>query len=93
MKMSRHAQKSKSDLQQKGTTMPSMTLDFIPLLFTITGAVKYTGDSRSKLYQEAKAGRIQFVKMDGSTRVFREELERYVDAKAKPVKTNVAVPK
>jgi excisionase family DNA binding protein len=66
------------------------TLEFTPRLFTIPGAVKYTGDSRSKLYQEAKAGRLQFVKMDGSTRVFREELDRYLDAKAKPIEANVA---
>lgn len=68
--------------------MPS-TLEFTPRLFTIPGAVKYSGDSRSKLYQEAKAGRLQFVKMDGSTRVFREELDRYLDAKAKPIEANV----
>lgn len=59
------------------------TLEFIPRLFTVEGAVKYTGDSRSKLYQEAKNGNLQFVKMDGSTRVERIELDRYIDAKAK----------
>ena len=66
------------------------TLEFTPRLFTISGAVKYTGDSRSKLYQEAKAGHIQFVKMDGSTRVFREELDRYLETKAQPIKVSTA---
>lgn len=66
------------------------TLEFTPRLFTIAGAVKYTGDSRSKLYQEAKAGRVQFVKMDSSTRVFREELDRYLEAKARPIEANAA---
>lgn len=59
------------------------TLDFIPRLFTIEGAVKYSGDSRAKLYQEAKAGNLAFVKMDGSTRIERQELDRYIDAKTR----------
>ncbi len=66
------------------------TLEFTPRLFTIPGAVKYSGDSRSKLYQEAKAGRIQFVKMDGSTRIFREELDRYLETKAQPINSSAA---
>ena len=61
-----------------------ITLDFTPRLFTVEGAVKYTGDSRAKLYQEARAGKLQFIKMDGSTRVERTELDRYIDAKSKP---------
>lgn len=60
------------------------TLEFTPRLFTVEGAVKYTGDSRSKLYQEAKTGNLQFVKMDSSTRIERVELDRYIDAKARP---------
>ena len=60
------------------------TLEFTPRVFTIEGAVKYTGDSRSKLYQEARDGNIQFIKMDGSTRVYRAECDRYIDAKARP---------
>ncbi|KAB7610139.1 hypothetical protein F9L33_14690 [Amylibacter sp. SFDW26] len=66
------------------------TLDFIPRLFTIEGAVKYTGDSRAKLYQEAKSGNIQLIKMDGSTRIERQELDRYIDAKAKPLENTIA---
>jgi hypothetical protein len=59
------------------------TLDFYPRLFTIEGAVKYSGDSRSTLYQEAKKGNLEFVKMDGSTRIFKTVLDRYIDEKAK----------
>jgi hypothetical protein len=60
------------------------TLDFKPRIFTVNGAVKYSGESRSKLYQEVKKGNLKFIKMDGSTRAEREELDRYIDAKAKP---------
>jgi len=54
-----------------------------PRLLSIPGAVTYSGDSRSTLYAEAKAGRLQFVKMNGATRVYLTELDRYIDAKAK----------
>ena len=61
-----------------------------PRLLSITGAVAYSGDSRAKLYAEAKSGCIQFVKMDGATRVFLSKLDRYIDAKARPAHEAVA---
>lgn len=60
------------------------TLNFIPRLFTVAGAVKYTGDCKTKLYQAQRDGILQMVKMDGATRIERTELDRYIDAKSKP---------
>lgn len=50
-------------------------------LFTIAEAVAYSSESRSTLYEERARGNIRFVKMGGSTRVERSELDRYIDAK------------
>ena len=61
-----------------------LTLEFTPRLFTIAGAVKYTGDCKTKLYQAQRDGLLQMVKMDGATRIERTELDRFIDAKAKP---------
>jgi excisionase family DNA binding protein len=52
-----------------------------PRLFKISDAVAYSGDSRSTLYKEEKAGNLAFVKMGGSTRIEFDELNRYIDAK------------
>ena len=55
-----------------------------PRMVSIPGAVAYSGDGRSTLYAAAKAGEIEFVKMGRATRVEISELDRYIDAKAKP---------
>lgn len=52
-----------------------------PRLLSIPQAASYSGDSRATLYKEWKAGKIQFVKMGGATRIERRELDRYIDAK------------
>lgn len=52
-----------------------------PRLFKINEAAAYSGDSRATLYKEWKDGNITFVKMGGSTRIERTELDRYIDAK------------
>jgi len=61
-----------------------------PILCTVNQGMTLIGTSRSKLYQEAKAGNIQFVKMDGSTRIFYAEIVRYIKAKAKPLHSEAA---
>ncbi|MFG6559231.1 helix-turn-helix transcriptional regulator [Sulfitobacter sp. 1A15299] len=52
-----------------------------PRLLSIAQAVAYTSESRAVLYREWKAGNLEFVKMGGSTRIRRSELDRYIDAK------------
>lgn len=52
-----------------------------PRLLSIPDAVAYSGESRAMLYKERKLGNIKFVKMRGSTRIERSELDRYIDAK------------
>lgn len=52
-----------------------------PRLMNIQQAANYSGDSRATLYKEWKSGNIQFMKMGGSTRIERSELDRYIDAK------------
>ncbi len=54
-----------------------------PRLFNIPQASRYSGESRSTLYKEMKAGNLKFVKMGGSTRIEIDELNRYIDAKIK----------
>jgi len=54
-----------------------------PRLVSVPQGAAYTGDSRSTLYKEWKAGNIAFVKMGGSTRIEFDELNRYIDAKKK----------
>ncbi|MFG6589981.1 helix-turn-helix transcriptional regulator [Sulfitobacter sp. 1A12157] len=59
------------------------TSDISPRLLSIPQAVAYTSESRAVLYREWKAGNLEFVKMGGSTRIRRSELDRYIDAKMK----------
>lgn len=58
-------------------------LDISPRLLSIAQAVAYTSESRATLYKEWKMGNLEFVKMGGSTRIKRSELDRYIDAKMK----------
>lgn len=58
-------------------------MDISPRLLSIPQAVAYTSESRATLYKEWKLGNLEFVKMGGSTRIKRSELDRYIDAKIK----------
>jgi excisionase family DNA binding protein len=58
-------------------------IDTYPRLMSIHQAVAYSNESRATLYKERKIGNINFVKMGGSTRVERTELDRYIDAQMK----------
>lgn len=62
-------------------TQRSQSVSIQPRLLSIPQATSYSGESRSKLYKEMKDGNLKFVKMDGSTRVELDELNRYIDAK------------
>lgn len=64
--------------------------DLQPILCTIRQGAFLVGESRSTLYKEAKAGRIQFVKLDGATRIFYTEIVRYAKAKARPLYSEAA---
>ncbi|WP_299503244.1 hypothetical protein [uncultured Roseobacter sp.] len=44
----------------------------------------YVGVSRAKLYEEHKAGRIKFLKIDGMTLVEYAELDRWFEARSRP---------
>ena len=57
-------------------------VDIKPRLFTIPQSVAYSNDSRATLYKEHKHGNLKFVKMGTSTRIERDELDRYIDEKA-----------
>lgn len=63
-----------------------MTKPQIPLnerrLLTVRQGGEYAGVFRTKLYGEAKAGRLKFVKIGGSTRIERSELDRWIDETA-----------
>ena len=55
--------------------------EILPRLLSLPQAASYCGDSRATLYREWKAGNIKFMKMGGSPRIERSELDRYIDAK------------
>ena len=60
-----------------------MPRDFGPpphkLGYTVAEAVALTGVSRTRLYQENKAGRLNFVKIGRRTLVTRTDLEAWLD--------------
>ncbi|WP_159086871.1 helix-turn-helix transcriptional regulator [Loktanella sp. Alg231-35] len=60
-----------------------MTTDFgiEPRILSLPHAASYCGESRATLYREWKLGNLKFIKMGGSTRIERSELDRYIDAK------------
>ena len=47
-------------------------------LYDVSQAAEYLTVSRATVYREHKRGRIRFVKVAGSTRVRRTELDRYL---------------
>jgi excisionase family DNA binding protein len=47
--------------------------------YTVAEAVALTGVSRTRLYQENKAGRLKFVKIGRRTLVTRTDLEAWLD--------------
>ncbi|WP_407492063.1 helix-turn-helix domain-containing protein [Pseudooceanicola sp. MF1-13] len=48
-------------------------------LLTLRQGSDYAGVCRTKLYGEAKAGRLKLLKIGGSTRIERSELDRWID--------------
>ena len=58
--------------------------EITPRLVSISQAEVYTGMSRATLYRDQKAGDLKFVKMGSATRIEMVELDRYIDAKARP---------
>lgn len=56
-----------------------------PHAFNVANGAKHVGTSKAKLYEEHKAGRIEFLKIGGRTFVTREEVERWFHARAKPM--------
>ncbi len=70
-------------MQQTGSTIAPVSVKGMPpRLMTLSGAVAYSATSRAKLYLENKAGRLNFIKLDGATRVEVAELDRWIDAKS-----------
>ena len=57
-----------------------------PRLMNLCDAVAYSATSRAKLYLENKAGRLNFIKLDGATRIEVAELDRWINAKAESSK-------
>jgi excisionase family DNA binding protein len=55
-----------------------------PRATDVSGAVTYTGMSRSTLYEEMKSGRLKYVKIGNSTRLEYDELDRWFDEVAQP---------
>ncbi|CUH45418.1 helix-turn-helix domain-containing protein [Ruegeria atlantica] len=55
-----------------------------PRATDVSGAVTYTGMSRSTLYEEMKAGRLKYVKIGNSTRLEYDELDRWFNQVAEP---------
>lgn len=54
-----------------------------PRATDVDGGAKYVGSSRSKMYEEMKAGRLKYVKIGSSRRLEYDELDRWFDAKVK----------
>ncbi|WP_144055522.1 helix-turn-helix transcriptional regulator [Octadecabacter antarcticus] len=69
-------------MQTASTNSSNAALNTIPpRLLSIADSATYAATSRSTLYAEEKAGRIQFVKIGTSTRVEVVELNRWIDQK------------
>lgn len=51
----------------------------MPLLRTIDESTEILRVSRTTLYREIRAGRLEAVKVNGSTRIRESELRRYVE--------------
>ncbi len=54
-----------------------------PRLLNIQDSATYAATSRSTLYAEEKAGRINFLKMGAATRIELSELDRWISEKTK----------
>lgn len=61
-------------------TTPSIS----PRAAKVDKGAAYVGVSRATLYREQKAGRIQFMKIDGCTLVEYSELDRWFNERATP---------
>lgn len=56
----------------------SITADGHPLAYRIPQAVKASGLTRTRIYEEIAAGRLVARKCGGTTLIERSELERYI---------------
>lgn len=61
--------------------MPTVTPLSERRLLTVKQAAEYAGMSRSTLYDEAKAGRLQMVKLGAATRIERAAIDAWINAK------------
>ena len=50
---------------------------FLPAAFTVSDAVKYSGLSRSRLYELMKAGELQSFQVGGRRMILREAVDRF----------------
>ena len=63
-------------------------LDLRPIAFTMQDASKYIGLGKSKLYEEAAAGKLEMVKAGSRTLVLRESLDAYLAALPRHIPTS-----
>lgn len=54
-----------------------MTVTTQPLAFTITGAVSYSGLSRSRLYELIRAGDLPSLTVGGRRMIYRSDLDAF----------------